>query len=183
MTKQVNKEFLNEKIKASEYFDNYIIGLLLKYGFEFNRKKKYYTQSEINETADLVEKLQEVEKWQSEYLTFKQCGLLIKHGCYQNLRAFLINGFTSIEYNSLKMKLNEIYIQQGKEIKQPKQEQEEDYKPKRRKPRVNDKKIEAVYQFIQSHGGLNELEVRELISKIGYNYEGTLTEKDDVLGI
>ena len=175
MERRINKKFLEEKIKADEYFDDYVVGLLLKYGFEFDKKKKYYTQSEINETSELIKKLQEIETWHSEYLTYKQCGLLIKYGCYNYLRAFLINGFTSMEYSALKVKLNEIYAEMGKEIKQ---KEAIVRKPKKEKPQVNEKKVTAVCQFIQTSGGLNKKELQALASKLGYKVEGELVETE-----
>ena len=177
MGRKCSKNFLDEKIKTKDYFDSRKISLLLKYGFPFDRKKNSYTQREINEIDELMKKIEDIDSLTLNYLTPKECGLLIRNGLYMELRVFLQNGFRSVEYNKIKNKVNELNNSSTKDRTDKLFEVEDNEPVKPRKPRINTKKLDAIYQLIKSAGGLNELEVRTLISSIGYKLEGTLTEK------
>jgi len=199
MGRQNKQTFLDDKIKAKTYFDSRIIGLLLKYGVPYNEKKTYYTQRELNEIDEILKKVEDIdeiikkleEKKPSKRSSFsyKDCGLLIMNGYYMHLRVFLQNAYKSDEYNSLKNRLDEIYKAMGKA---PKGREEPEIPVKKRKPKINKKKLSELHNFVKSAGGLNLEEMRVFISLAGYKIEeGSLTEKDplkadedtDIIGI
>ena len=174
MGRQNKQTFLDEKIKAKEYFDSKRIGLMLKYGIPYDSKKKYYTQREINEIDEIMIQLEDIDSLKHKDFTPKECGLLIMNGYHIQLRVFLQNAYRSIEYNALKNKLEEIHngINKNKST-------EEGTKAKPRKPVINKKKLAAVRDFVESAGGLNIEEMKVFISLAGYKIEnGSLVEKE-----
>ena len=177
MQRQNKKTFLDDKIKAKEYFDSRRIGLLLKYGIPFDIKKKYYTQLEINEIDKIMEQLEDIDSLLLKYFTPKDCGLLIMNGHYIRLKVFLQSGYKSDAHRALTQTLNEILKEMGKKTKEGTPPITSKPNPKER---INMKKVAAVSEYINALGGLNIKEVKYLMDLLGYSIDNISEKTDDL---
>jgi len=175
---EINKEKVTKDLVAMT-FTKENVRLLAKYYFKF-KKADIKTVGDNKRAADIIEKLETIENLRSRYkctYSYWQCYVLISEG-YFDLLCYSIqeNCFINDRYRILKGVIK-------KAIEENKYEKPEEVIVKKEKPKkspemeFNIDKMKSIERFIKTKGGLTKLELRLLMTSLGYTIKKGRIEK------